>query len=365
MQSPLPHNAFTSALSIQDCISSIMVDRTSELLLASSLDFSWDFEEDYGEVADSYQAYFDSVVSDVVTILGTPVFRGRWDSPDVDPWVTDFGLSDHIVDVAIWKSESIDLYVRWHWEDKEIPILVAIGAKGCSMTDEHYKLGIESAENLMLDSLASLDDDERLLGVQQLEKKGLGYFDDRAIDTEAIRLRQEELMYTYDHTQHDLVKSWILFFFMTAFIFSDRVKASVLLNITPSCGHLKMALAYISWKASRFLDAKEKVKSLYNHTDPEVRWRCALVLSGLPLNRNEDASVVRALALDSHYTARLYGVLALRKLEPFDSEDWSVLEQVVLVDDYSARAHAKELLASRTGALVEPTTPPTKTNPDA
>lgn len=209
-------------------------------------------------------------------------------------------------------------------------------------------------EELNLDYLASNDDSVRLMGAMRLEEKGIDYFEegalgfsDRTIDTELIKLKQEELIDSYENTKHSTVKAWILYFFKSAFIRNERIKALVVTDIEPSFGNLEMVLAYVGWNGSHFHDAKEKVKALYNHENSEIRWRCAYVLHALRLNYSEDIQVIRSLALDSHDTARTYAVLALKKLGNLSSEDYSMLEKVITIDDGAARLYAKELLALR------------------
>jgi hypothetical protein len=206
-------------------------------------------------------------------------------------------------------------------------------------------------DELNLDYLSSCEDANRLLGAMRLENIGIEYFQegtlgfsDRIVDTDLIRLKQEELINSYEKTEHSVVKKWALFFFMEAFIRNERINALVLADIEPSCGHLEMVLAYVGRNTSHFHDAKEKVKALYSHVNSGIRWRCAYVLHLLPLNYSEDINVVRSLALDNHYTARTYGVLALKKLGNLGSEDYSVLEKVMSIDDGAAQVYAKELL---------------------
>ena len=137
MHPPLHHNAFITALTVHECVSSIQIDRATELLLASSYEFPWDFDGDYNEVFKSYHAYFESIVSEIEALHGAPVYRGGWKSPDIEPWTSELGLSNLVQDIAIWKIDSTEIYLRWYWEDKELPILVALGAKGCEPTNEH------------------------------------------------------------------------------------------------------------------------------------------------------------------------------------------------------------------------------------
>ena len=146
MQSPLPHNAFTTAHTIQESLSSIKIDRATELLLASSYEFNWDFDGDCNEIFNSYLAHFESIVSEIEALLGAPIYRGRWNAPDIKLGASEFNLSNLIQDIAIWKVDSIEIYIRWYWEDKEIPILVALGAKGCEPTREHYNYGAGKPE---------------------------------------------------------------------------------------------------------------------------------------------------------------------------------------------------------------------------
>ena len=137
MRVPLHHNAFITALTVQECISSIQVDKTKELLLASSYEFPWDFDGDYNEIFNSYHAYFESIVSEIEALHGAPIYRGSWKSADIESWASELGLSNLIQDIAIWNIDSNEIYIRWYWEDKELPILVALGAKGCKLTKEH------------------------------------------------------------------------------------------------------------------------------------------------------------------------------------------------------------------------------------
>lgn len=207
-------------------------------------------------------------------------------------------------------------------------------------------------DELNLEYLASFDDADRLLGAAQLEEKGNGYFDDggfsnRTIDTESIHAKKDELISAYENTRHDVVKKWILFFLDKAFVADEKLLTLVSSSISPNCGHLHMALAFISGKTKRFQHDKEKIKSLYKHEDPEVRWRCSLVLRSLSLTYNEDIEVIRALMLDSHPTTRTYAVLALKNLGRISSDDRTVLEKVIDIDDYAARAYAQELIATQ------------------
>ena len=132
----LPHNCHITEKSLNECIDSVMKDRSVEVDIAASKHF-WDYEGDL-DVPDKYDDYYATTVEELTKILGSPIYRGRWDTPDRDKWIPIIPEYADAMELAVWEKDSVKLYLRLSWEDKEIPIFIAMGTEGCEPTGIAY-----------------------------------------------------------------------------------------------------------------------------------------------------------------------------------------------------------------------------------
>lgn len=80
------------------------------------------------------------VLLGITSILGQPIYRGQWDAPDRSQWESILPEYADAQDLVVWQTrDSKKVYCRYSWEDKEIPILIAIGVEGCSATGIAYE----------------------------------------------------------------------------------------------------------------------------------------------------------------------------------------------------------------------------------
>ena len=127
----LPHNAYLTSVPLKDAISSALSNRTVEVNLAVSHDF-YDFWEEYSEVETPYLEYFDNTAHAIANILGDPIYRGSCEAPATLEWISALELHASAVHLVVWERDNLKLYLRYGWEDKEIPIVVALGTEGCN-----------------------------------------------------------------------------------------------------------------------------------------------------------------------------------------------------------------------------------------
>jgi hypothetical protein len=126
-----PHNVYTSAFSPAEAISVVMSDRDVELDLTVSKNF-WGFEGDWETVPGAYRVFFENMVESMSALLGPPVCRARSDGSDRKEWDSILPEYADAQDLAVWEKDGIHLYLRYSWEDKEAPILIALGTEGCA-----------------------------------------------------------------------------------------------------------------------------------------------------------------------------------------------------------------------------------------
>ncbi len=88
----------------------------------------FNFDGDWAALS-MYIAYFDQMTDALSATLGTPVYAGSFESLGWDHWSSALMVdANHLV---IWSVDGRNLYLRYIWEDKEIPILLAVGVEGC------------------------------------------------------------------------------------------------------------------------------------------------------------------------------------------------------------------------------------------
>jgi hypothetical protein len=200
------------------------------------------------------------------------------------------------------------------------------------------------ADKLKIEKLLSGVEAVRLEGTAELSALEAGHFEDHPISAKFIREIEDRLLKSYRETNSDKVKEWVLQVLAEALIESDEVVKLVSESLNRECKYLPTLLYYIWQSANKFTQCKANVKSLYDHPDAQVRWRCALVLEKLPLDYDADIKVIRALMLDDYYTARTYAVLALMKMGKVGFFDRRILKKVTKIDDGAARDYANQIL---------------------
>lgn len=133
----LSHNAHLSSLSLPDAVAQLLLHPETELDLVASKHF-YDFEGDWDEITTAYDDHFTATVKGLSSFLGQPIYRGRWDAPDRSEWESVLPEYADAQELVIWEHDSRRLYCRYSWEDKEIPILIAIGVEGCLPSGATY-----------------------------------------------------------------------------------------------------------------------------------------------------------------------------------------------------------------------------------
>jgi hypothetical protein len=98
----------------------------------------YNFEGDFTETEPPYIEYFETTAKAITNILGKPVYQGRWDAPETKEWIATLKLHADVMDLVVWEIDRVKLYLRYSWEDKEIPMLVALGAEGCQPSAMNY-----------------------------------------------------------------------------------------------------------------------------------------------------------------------------------------------------------------------------------
>ena len=132
----LPHNCYVTTQPISGCIQAATNDKSIEVDLAASRHF-FDYEGDW-DVSDRYSEYFEDIKIQICEILGDPIYSGLWDDPNRSEWDQILSEGVDAVELAVWMHEDSKLYLRLGWEDKEIPIIIAIGIEGAEPNYTEY-----------------------------------------------------------------------------------------------------------------------------------------------------------------------------------------------------------------------------------
>jgi hypothetical protein len=135
----LPHNSHLDSRSGEELLLTLSNDPTTEVDLAASKHF-YDVGPgfDFHPVMQAYSACFALHQKSFTEVLGEPVYQGNWNSPDLEEWtplLPEFASAMHL---TVWKRGEQHLYLRQGSEDKETPILIALGVEGCDMTGIAY-----------------------------------------------------------------------------------------------------------------------------------------------------------------------------------------------------------------------------------
>ena len=121
----LPHNCYITAKTVSDCIQAATADDSTEVNLAvSNLFFGYEGDLD---VSDRYSDYFRSAAKQICEVLGDQIYMGRWDDPSYSEWNSILAEDVDAVELVVWNHGDRILYLRYGWEDTELPIVVAIG----------------------------------------------------------------------------------------------------------------------------------------------------------------------------------------------------------------------------------------------
>ena len=118
--SPVLHVDVYSTLSASDAIYRVQTNPEMEYILAMS-DHFFDFEGDLDSIQTSYEAFFEKYTKELIERLDQPTEKyTRSDYPEAD-------------EIHVWElANQPPIYLRIHWPDKEIPIGIALGVRGCS-----------------------------------------------------------------------------------------------------------------------------------------------------------------------------------------------------------------------------------------
>lgn len=135
----LPHGSHLDSKTAEELLAVLKRDGTTEIDLAASKHFyDVPLGFDWRAVTEAYNACFDRHQNDLTAILGTPIFVGNWESPDLEKWTRLLPPFADALRLVVWKRGDRHIYLRQGWEDKEIPILIALGLEGCKMTGIAY-----------------------------------------------------------------------------------------------------------------------------------------------------------------------------------------------------------------------------------
>lgn len=132
----LPHNCYMTSKTLAECIDAALSNRALEVDLAASKHF-WDYDGD-PDAPEEYDDFYAETVTELAEILGDPVYESSWGSADRDEWESILPEFADAQELTVWKKNGINIYVRLSWEDKEIPILIAMGTDGCAATGISY-----------------------------------------------------------------------------------------------------------------------------------------------------------------------------------------------------------------------------------
>jgi hypothetical protein len=212
------------------------------------------------------------------------------------------------------------------------------------------------ADKLRIEQLTSRAETTRVQAAIELGDLEPGHFEQHPFDPNFVRALESGLIAAFGESADDRVRVQVLQAFAGVALESDAFFSMVTDALQPECSFLPHLLYYV-WRITvpraaqarrhpRFTECKEQVKALSRHSDPQVRWRCALVLQAGPLDYDRDIEVIRSLMVDEHATARTHAVLAFKKLGRVETLDRAVLNLVESLDQGAARVYARQLLAA-------------------
>ncbi|MBK9393160.1 MAG: hypothetical protein IPN40_04455 [Uliginosibacterium sp.] len=129
----LRHNQYQTDRNMAAVLAEVVDNKGQEICLALSLPFDcaeFDFQ---WEDSEGYDAYFEQCAAAISAETGPPVYqgdRGPRGTAEFEAWLARVCPdSDHTDRLTVWHRNSLFIYLRTSWVDKEAPILIAAGSK--------------------------------------------------------------------------------------------------------------------------------------------------------------------------------------------------------------------------------------------
>ena len=134
---PLPRSVFITNQSIPNLLAELARAPSKEVDVASSASFV-DEPSYLGEIQIEWERFYESIVELSIKELGPPTSRYDWKEYSKRPWLTILRpeLSVHIL--TIWDQCERCAYLRFGWEDRELPFVIAFGMKNSIATGYSY-----------------------------------------------------------------------------------------------------------------------------------------------------------------------------------------------------------------------------------
>jgi hypothetical protein len=215
----------------------------------------------------------------------------------------------------------------------------------------------------LFNDLTSADDALRLAAATKLEQRPAEHFKDHPVRQFMYEPAQiQSLLEAWKSTRGDLVKAWIaqaLALTETETGFPPGRWGGEVLSLMADSLKRKLNGPYMGRVAQHVYRYSERIpngndflRGLCDHSNHEVRWRCAMALGSFVVVKKlvaGDLALVRRLMLDTNATVRNEAVLAAKRIAEeipgfLGPEDYEVLLDVENIDSGAARTYARELM---------------------
>jgi hypothetical protein len=114
----LPHCESLDDSKPEELLAKVVGDRGSHVDLAIS-NFGLS-ESEWEHAYTAFEGFYEARAKEISAILGDPAWEGSWTSDEYPDWA----LGENI---TIWDHPGGKIYLRIYQEDREIPIIIALG----------------------------------------------------------------------------------------------------------------------------------------------------------------------------------------------------------------------------------------------
>lgn len=123
----LPHCVFQSDQKVPDLLTALRGRPEQEVDIAASKSF-YNWPPDWDEIYAVWQDHYEERKAAATSVLGPPDFDGHWDDPSFPgEEILHEYLSAHLL--TVWRQGDEVIYLRFGYEDKELPFVIALGTK--------------------------------------------------------------------------------------------------------------------------------------------------------------------------------------------------------------------------------------------
>ena len=134
-----------------------------------------------------------------------------------------------------------------------------------------------------------------------------GHFEDHPLSRKLVQEHLDALVAVWNANNVTGARDWVLQFIADAQVASQKTKPLVISALSdPSCSFLPTVLYLMGTMPDLFTDAGPLLKALARHTDREVRWRVAWLISNFRHMDSDMTATIALLEQDPDHTTQVY-----------------------------------------------------------